>query len=285
MSSKQRTVGVTLCLVVLGLLVAVPVFAGSGVVGSVSGSMNATVGGQVILPNATLFSGDSLQVKDGLAVVTLGSSSRMVFGRNTVASFLRDSNEVTVLLDQGSVSVFHDANGAPVRMKIGSLSVVPVSGIKTLGEVAVLNGSVVVSAKDGMLRVEGTGNDVNVPKGKTITLVAKTNAPQSGGNPPGAGRTGGSSWQIVGTSLTGLLLILEAVDLSKISNASNNSSSAASAAAADASAAQAALSAINALGTINATELNDLGCTLDTIENQHGIASTWQPTAPCPSGT
>jgi hypothetical protein len=249
--------------------------------------MNATVGGQVILPNATLFSGDSLQVKDGLAVVALGNSSRMVFGRNTVASFLRDTNEVTVLLDQGSVSVFHDANGTPVRMKIGSLSVVPVSGFKTLGEVAVLNGSVVVSAKDGMLRVEGTGNDVNVPKGKTVTLVPKTNAPQAGGTPPGpgAGRTSGSYWQIVGTTLTGLLLILEAVDVSKLSTASDNASSAASAAAADASAAQAALSALGALGTVNATELNDLGCALDTIEGTHGIASTWTPTAPCPPGT
>ena len=72
---------------------------GAGVCGfaaaSVVGTMNATVGGQTLLPNTTLFSGDSLQVKDGVAVVALGNASRMVFGRDTVALFLRDSDEVT----------------------------------------------------------------------------------------------------------------------------------------------------------------------------------------------
>ena len=81
MLSKHRVVSLSLCLVVLGLVSAVPVFAGSALVGLVAGSMNATVGGQTLLPNTTLFSGDSLQVKDGVAVVALGSASRIVFGR------------------------------------------------------------------------------------------------------------------------------------------------------------------------------------------------------------
>jgi len=40
--------------------------------------MNATVGGQGLLPNTTLFSGDSLQVKDGVAVVAPGSANGIV---------------------------------------------------------------------------------------------------------------------------------------------------------------------------------------------------------------
>jgi len=106
MLSKDSIARFSLYLILLGLVSVVPAFAGSAVIGSVAGSMNATVSGQTLLPNTTLFSGDNLQVKDGVAVVALGSASRMVFGHDTVASFLRDSNEVTVLLSQGNVSVF-----------------------------------------------------------------------------------------------------------------------------------------------------------------------------------
>jgi hypothetical protein len=269
-------VGVALCVVVLGLLAAVPVFAGSAVVGSVSGSMNATVSGQAILPNATLFSGDSLQVKDGMAVVSLGKSSRMVFGRDTVASFLRDSNEVKVLLDKGSVSVFHDANGAPVRMKIGGVSVIPVSGFKTLGEVAVLNGAVVVTAKDGMLQVEGNGPTVNVAKGKTVTLYPKTNAPTPGGA-VGAGL--GISMTTVDTILAGASAIMAGVTVSKDSTASSNASSAASVAAGAYSTAQADISAINAAGSASAATINSLGCALDTLAGEEGKSSPYTPPA------
>ncbi|MGA9054955.1 MAG: hypothetical protein WB763_00430, partial [Terriglobia bacterium] len=239
MLSKHLVVRLSLCLVLLGLVAAVPVFAGSAVVGSVAGSMNATVGGQTLLPNTTLFSGDSLQVKDGVAVVALGSASRIVFGRNTVASFLRDSNEVTVLLGQGNVSVFHDVDGMPVRMKIGDVSVVPVSGFKTLGEVAMLNGAIVVTAKEGMLRVEGNGPAINVAKGKTITVMPEANAPQGGGKAPGgAGRCCGGSnvWAIAATAVAGGALIFAAVAESRAGTAENNSAAAESAAAAAAAA-------------------------------------------------
>jgi len=277
MSSQQRLVRVTLSLVVLGLLVAAPVFAGSAVVGSVSGSMNATVGGQAVLPNATLFSGDNLQVKDGLAVVALGTSSRMVFGRNTVASFLRDSNEVTVLLDQGSVSLFHDANGTPVRMKIGAVIVVPVSGFKTLGEVALLNGAIVVTAKDGMLRVEGNGPTVNVAKGKTITLFPKTNAPPPGG---GAAAIGGIPWAAVDSVLAGASAIMGGVAASNASGAASNAASAASIASAAYSTAESDISSILAAGSATQQTLNSLGCALDVLAGEEGKSSVYTP----PSG-
>ena len=160
-------------------------------------------------------------------MVALGGASRMVFGRDTVASFLRDSNEVTVLLGQGNVSVFHDADGMPVRMKIGDVSIVPVSGFKTLGEVAMLNGAVVVTAKDGMLRVEGNGQVVNVAKGKTITVVPQANAPQGGGC-RGAGRCCGGSnvWGITATGAGVAAAILAGVAMSRAGDAKNNAAAA-----------------------------------------------------------
>jgi hypothetical protein len=281
MLSKHRIVRLSLCLVVLGLVAAVPVFAGSAVVGSLAGSMNATVGGQTLLPNATLFSGDSLQVKDGMAVVALGSGSRMVFGRDTVASFVRNTNEVTVLLGQGSVSVFHGANGMPVRMKMGDISVVPVSGFKTLGEVAMLNGAVVVTAKEGSLRVEGSGKVVNVAQGKTITVVSRTNAPKpQGGGAAAGGMNWESFWAIVAAGVSGGALITAAVDLSRVDTASSDANSAYSAAEAAASEAAAALSAANAAGSGIAAAENSFGCALDTLAGEEGKASPYTP----PSG-
>ena len=272
MSSKRCIVRISLCLILLGLVAAVPAFAGSAVIGSVAGSMNATVGGQTLFPNTILFSGDNLQVKDGMAVVALGSTSRMVFGRDTVASFLRESNEVTVLLGQGSVSVFHDAEGMPVRMKVGSVSVIPVSGMKTLGEVATLNGAVVVTAKEGTLRVEGNGQVVNVVKGKTITVVPRTKAPAGGG-----GVSGSTALEIIAAGAAGGALIVGAIAMSRANDAKDNAASAASAAASAATAAAAATSAANAAASAAAAAANNVGCALNLLANQEGQASPYTP--------
>jgi hypothetical protein len=280
MLSRNCIARFSLYLILLGLVAVVPAFAGSAVVGSVAGSMNATVGGQNLLPNTTLFSGDSLQVKDGVAVVALGSASRMVFGRDTEASFLRDSNEVTVVLGQGNVSVFHDVSGMPVRMKIGDVSVVPVSGFKTLGEVAMLNGAVVITAKDGALRVdEGNGQVVNVAKGKTITVAPKARAPQGGG---GAGRCCGGSagiWPIVATAAAGTAAVLAGVAVSRAGNANTNAQSAASAAAAAESAANAATSAADSAASAAAAASNSVGCALNVLANNEGEPSPYTPPA------
>ena len=119
MTMKTTVVRLTLFALLMGAVATVPALAGSAVIGSVAGSMNATVGGQSLLPKTTIFSGDSLQVRDGVAVVAVGNNSRVIFGRDTVASFLRDSNEVTVLLSQGNVSMLHPSEGSAVRVKAG----------------------------------------------------------------------------------------------------------------------------------------------------------------------
>lgn len=66
MSRNVKVRGSSLVLLVL-MIAPISAFAGSAVVGSVAGSMNATFGGQALLPNTTVFSGDSLQVKEGAA--------------------------------------------------------------------------------------------------------------------------------------------------------------------------------------------------------------------------
>jgi len=185
--------------------------------------------------------------------------------------------------------VFHDVDGMPVRMKIGDVSVVPVSGFKTLGEVAMLNGAIVVTTKEGMLRVEGNGPAINVAKGKTITVVPGANAPQGGGKAPGggAGRCCGSNiWGITGTGLSAAALIVAGLAVSRAGSASDNAATAASAAAAAAlaaaaatSAANAATSAANAAASAAAAAANAIGCALNVLANSEGHPSPYTPPA------
>src|SRR5713226_5001037 len=133
MRSKDLKLRTFLFIVLLGLA-SVPAFAGSAVIGSVAGSMTSSVGGQPLLSNSVIFSCDTPRVKDGATVVAMSSGSRLVFGRETEASFLKDGNEVTVLLGQGNVSVFDPASSASLRVKTNDLSIAPTKGFKTLGE-------------------------------------------------------------------------------------------------------------------------------------------------------
>src|SRR5712692_10321398 len=204
MARKHVSRNVSLFLLLLGIVAAGPVFAGSAVIGSVAGSMNSTMDGQALAPNTTVFSGDSLEVNDGVAVVAVEKSSRMVFGGQTAVSFLRDANGVTVFLSHGSVSMYHPQEGVPLRIKVGELSVAPAQGFKTLGEVAMVGGSVVITAKEGSLRVEGNGSAVEVAKGKTITLpAASARAANPSPAKPGAGAVAGIGWQVAGVAAAG----------------------------------------------------------------------------------
>ena len=214
----------------------------------------------------------------------------MVFGHDTVASFLRDANEVTVLLGQGSVSLFHNTDGMPVRMKIGTVSVVPISGFKTLGEVALLNGTVVVTAKDGALRVDaGNGQVVNVAKGKTIAVTPRTKAPDTAAS---AGRCCGGSniWGITATVAGGVAAIMAGVALSRAGDAKTNAAdaataadsagAAASSAGAAATAADSAASAAASAAAAAAAAANAAGCALNTIAADENI--TPSPYTPPP---
>jgi hypothetical protein len=245
--TKKTVLRLTLCALLLGTVATVPALAGSAVIGSVAGSMNASIGGQSLLPNTTIFSGDSLQVRDGVAVIAVGNSSRVIIGHDTVASFLRDSNEVTVLLSQGNISMLHPNDGTAVRVKVGDVSITPAPGFKTLGEVAMLNGSIVVTTKDGALQVADHGATKNVAKGQTIVLSPMTADNKGGGAGWGGGETG---WHVAIIAAAGASAILAGVAMSRAGNANTNAQSAIAAANAATAAANAATSAAN---TANST--------------------------------
>ena len=274
MLSKKSAGGVFL-LVLLVAMASVSAFAGSAVVGSVAGSMNATIGGQALLPNTTIFSGDSLTVKDGAAVVAVGPGSRLVFGRETVASFLRETGEVTVLLGQGNVSLYA-AEGVGLRVKVGDVSVLPAAGFKTLGEVALLNGTIVVTAKEGKLRVEGNGPAVEVVKGKTITVLARS--PQGGTAGAGSGAARVSSYTALQVSSVALGATSTVLSGAAISRAGDARDSAALSATTATSAVQAANAATAAAQAAQATA-NAAGCALNDLATSLGQASVYTPPA------
>jgi hypothetical protein len=246
MSGKNRVMEVGM-LVLLAAVVAVPMYAGSAVIGSVAGSKDATVGGQALVPSTTLFSGDSLQVKEGVAVIAMGQGSRMVFGHETQASFLREGDGVTVLLGAGNVSLYHPEAGVGMKVKAGAVEISPEKGYKTLGEVAMLNGSVVVTAKEGKLKVEGNGPAMEVAKGKTVTLKTKAGAspaPQAGAaGAPVSSLTIGQVATIAGAGAAGVGAGFSVAARSKASDALAAAQQATTSAEAAAAAAKAACQA------------------------------------------
>lgn len=251
-------------------MAAAPVYAGSAVIGSVAGSLNATVGGQALAPNTVIFSGDSLQVKDGAAVIALDNGNRMALGRETEASFLREANAVEVVLGHGNVSMYQADARTGLTVKAGDYEITSSAGYKTLGEVAMLNGVVVVTSKQGSLKVAGAGRTLDVAQGKTVTLnttTARTPAPQTGGSQ----KLGGNTDEIldVGALAAGAVAaILAGIGISRANDAktaAEAADSAASAADTDAQAATSAANAANSSALQAATNANLAGCALNTF--------------------
>jgi len=288
MSTKQLVPRALMVLLLAGLLGAAPAFAGSAIIGSVAGSLNATVGGQALVPNSVIFSGDSLQVRDGAAVIALENGSRMAFGRETEASFLRGSSGVEVLLGHGDVSMYQSDGRMGLAVKAGEYEVRPATGYKTLGEVAMLNGLVTVTSKEGALKVEGSGQTIEVAQGKTITLGTKTARaplPQTGGS---QSLGGGSTYLEAGALAAGALAaILAGVAISKANDATdaaNSATSAANGANTTASAAESAANAANSTATNAANNANLAGCALNTYNNEiYGLGGYPSPYTP-PTG-
>ena len=239
-----------------------PMLAGSAAVGSVAGSRNATLSGEALVPNTTVFSGDNLQVRDGVAVVAMDQGNRMVFGRETQASFLREAKDVTVLLSRGDVSLYHPGEGSGVMVKAGDVTVSPAAGYKTLGEVAMLNGSVMVTAKQGMLQVEKQGRTEQVAEGKTVTLpVSTARAPVPNPPAPPAGDahiTTATTLGVLGLGAGSAAAVLAGLGLSRANDAKTAANNATTAANNATTAANSAGAAANAAGCAvnieNATE-------------------------------
>ena len=273
-------------IILAALVAAAPVYAGSAIIGSVAGSLNATVGGQALLPNTVVFSGDSLQVKDGAAVIALENGNRMAFGRETEASFLRESSAVQVLLGRGNVSMYQADGRSGLTVKAGDYEVAPATGYKTLGEVAMLNGVVTVTSKQGTLKVAGAGRTVEVAQGKTVTLgtqTARAPRPQTGGSQSLEGST--DVLLDVGALGAGVVAaILAGVSIKRADDATSAANAANSAAAAAGAAAVAAANSANSTAAQAASNANAVGCALN-LENEliYGVGAVPSPYTP-PAG-
>ncbi|MCL5670134.1 MAG: hypothetical protein M1423_02375 [Acidobacteria bacterium] len=260
----------------------IPAMAGSAAIGSLAGSRDTTLGNQSAVANTTIFSGDTLRVRDGVAVVAMAQGSRMVFGRQTQASFLAEGSGVTVLLADGNVSLYHPAAGRLMQVKAGGVTVSPATGFKTLGEVAMLDRSVVVTAKNGMLQVESQGRTEQVAEGKTVTLPARAaRAPVPDPPSSNAHITSASSLGLLGLGAGATGAVLSGIAMSRADNANN------AAIAANAAANQAASNASNATSAANAatdaanaagSTANSVGCALDQLANDLGQPSPYTPT-------
>ena len=257
-----RVIRLLLTMVAMVGIGLVPVMAGSAAIGSVAGSRNATLSGQAVVPNTTVFSGDSLQVRDGVAVVAMDRGSRMVFGHETAASFLRAGNDVTVMLGHGNVSMYHPGESMGLRVKAGDVTVAPASGYKTLGEVAMLDGALQVTAKEGKLEVEGQGRTQEVGEGQTVTVPVRTaRAPMP--NPPSSDAHITTStalgWLAVGAG--GTAAVLAGIGMSR----SNDAKAAANAATTAANNATAAANAAATAATKAGNAANAVGCALNQM--------------------
>jgi len=246
----------------------VPMMAGSAAIGSVAGSRNATLSGQAVVPNTTVFSGDSLQVQDGVAVVAMDQGSRVVFGQQTEASFLRAGNDVTVLLGHGNVSMYHPGQSLGLRVKAGDVTVKAASGYKTLGEVAMLNGAVQVTAKEGMLQVEGQGRTQEVGQGKTVTVPVNTaRAPMP--DPPSSNAHITTStalgWLAVGAG--GTAAVLAGIGMSRSNDAKAAANAATTSANNATTAANNATTAANNAGNAS----NAVGCALNLMNAEENV--------------
>jgi hypothetical protein len=251
MVSKFARRTVPLLLLVLGALMAGSAFAGSLIVGSIAGATNANLGGQEVIAGNTIFSGDNLQVHDGAAIVTVGSGSRMVFGKNSVVSFERQTNEVTALLSGGNVSVYHPADDSvAVRLRTGNLSIEPGKGFKTLGEVAMVGDSLTVKATEGLLRIDGAGDPLELRKGQSAKFIPKVaRSPQTAGGAQTYGGGGGNWVTWLAVAAGGTAAVLAGVSISRSSDAkdaANAATAAANQSDADAKAAAAAAAAADA---------------------------------------
>jgi len=278
MSKKIARLYVVTLVLTFALVAAVPAFAGSSIVGSLAGSMNATIGGQPAPEGSVLFSGDSLKVKDGAAVVAFGRGGRAVFGRNSEVSFLREGESVIARLASGSVSIFQpgeDRNG--MRLKFDNVTIGPAGGYKTLGEVAMLGDAVVVSTKEGMMSVNyADGKTTTVPAGEVLRLSPKSKrAPQEAA---GSQHFGSSASPIEWAALAaaGTAAVLAGVDIKKSNDAKssadaataagNAATSAANAATAAANSATAAASAADSDALAATAAANAAGCALNVVE-------------------
>jgi len=293
LKSRSRSFILLAVPVSIAIAVSCPALASGQAIGSVVASTNATVSGQQLLPNTTIFSGDTLEVRNGAAEVVVSDGSRLVFGRDTETSFLREGDTVTVLLQRGNIVLYHPQARAGLQVKVSDLLIRPAIDLKAIGEITILGDEVVVTSKEGVLWVEGNGPPVDVSTGKrAIIKLNAAHVPQATSASGAPARKGSPKVSTVATlGLSALGTVVSFAGLSRASDAAaaangakatataaiNTAAAAANAAAAAANAAQAAINLANATALASLAEVNRLGCELDALAGSIGKPSPYVP--------
>ena len=235
------------------------------VVGQVTLTQAAVLDGQPVTDRTTVFSGDTLAVGEGVAVLVFGSHSQVRLGSDTVANFVKEGDVVTIQLEKGVVSISSAGDGS-VKVTAADAELVPVGGFKAIGHIAMLGvtpGSLSVTAREGSLKITQPGSKpVTVTSGSTITVktpaAAGAPAPQGGGGASGTA-VGISVAASIASVVAGVLAYTAASDANTTASAASAAATAASAAA---TAATAAATAATTAATAASTKIGQLASDL-----------------------
>jgi len=78
-----------------------------------------------------------------------------------------------VTLNQGNVTAYYFPEGTPLRVEAGEILITAASGLKAVGEIAIVDGSIVITAKEGSLQVDNLGALQILPQGQTTVIGPK----------------------------------------------------------------------------------------------------------------
>jgi len=185
------------------------------------------------------------------------------------------------ILSRGNVAVYHPAEGSALLVKAGDAAISPAQGFATQGEIAMVNDVVVVTAREGTLKVQSNGRTAEVTKGKTLSLSARASRSP---DPKGGGAAGGGggfpySLALQGGSLgaSGTATVLGGVTIGRAGDAKTLANQASSNAAGAASAANSVISAANGANSA----ANNAGCAVNAVNSavNPGSASPFTPAA------
>jgi len=177
------------------------VFAAS-VIGVVTESSKASIGGSPVLRGQTVLSGDSLLVGEGAAVIlmapatTTSRATTVTLRRDTQVSFQREPDGSTMaLLARGDLSFSQNSGNPDFGVLTGNVTIRPASHLRTLGVVTISEGALTIAAASGSVRVEESGQPLEIPEGKAVRLQAggQSGSDTSTGTTTPSGSTGGTA--------------------------------------------------------------------------------------------
>ncbi len=160
--------------VLLGILLAVPVWATSVVVGTVENSNGALVRGTSLVPGTTVYSDDKIEVgAHGAALIALVGGAQVQLRENSEVRILQSSNSrsMQVMVNRG-LARFRSTPQAPVEAALADAIIRSASGSGAGYINVVSSNAAFIGAEKGALVVttEHDGNSLTVPEGSAVSV-------------------------------------------------------------------------------------------------------------------